>query len=65
MRVIGKVKLKNIYNNEVVYCDDYNNVRTEGGVNFIRVYHEEKPERTFLVNREAYNIVTNCQQPLS
>ena len=58
MRVIGKVKLKNIYNNEVVYCDDYNNVRTEGGVNFIRVYHAEKPERTFLVNREAYNIVT-------
>jgi hypothetical protein len=52
-------KLKNIYNNEVVICDDVDNYRMEDGIPFVRVYKEENPKRTFLVNLKAYNIIKN------
>lgn len=53
------VKLKNIYNSEIVICDDMENYRMEGGIPFVRVYKENNPQRTFLVNLKAYNVVRN------
>ena len=54
------VKMKNLYNGEVVVCEDLEKItRTESGINFVTVYKEEKPERTFLVNREAYKILSS------
>lgn len=54
------VKMKNLYNGEVVVCEDLEKItRTESGINFVTVYKEEKPERTFLVNREAFKILSS------
>jgi hypothetical protein len=51
------VKLKNIFSNEIVYCLDINNVKESDGIKFIRVYKEENPKRTFLVNKDAFKVV--------
>lgn len=51
------VKLKNIYNSEIVFCEDMENYRLEDGIPFVRVYKEENPKRTFLVNLKAYEVI--------
>lgn len=51
------VKLKNIFNGEIVYCNDLNDITETNGVKFIKVFKEENLERTFLVNKEAFEIV--------
>ncbi len=51
------IKLKNRYSSEVVYTENYDDVRKEGNYEFIMVYHAENPGRIFLVNRQAYEIV--------
>lgn len=51
------LKLKNIYTNEVVYCKDLNDITEGDGKVFIRVFKEENPERTFLVNRDAFTVL--------
>jgi len=51
------VKLKNRYSSEVVFTENYDDVRREGNYNFILVHHEESPQRKFLINRDAYEIV--------
>ncbi len=51
------IKLKNRYSSEVVYTENYDDVRKEGIYEFIMVYHAENPGRKFLVNRQAYEIV--------
>lgn len=48
------VKLRNRYSSEIVYTDNYDDVRVDNNYKFILVYHPENPERKFLVNREAY-----------
>ena len=53
------VKLKNIFNGEVVFCSDLNDITETNGVKFIRVFKDENPDRTFLVNKEAFEITTN------
>lgn len=51
------VKLKNIYNSEIVFCEDMENYRLEDGIPFVRVYKKENPKRTFLVNLKAYEVI--------
>jgi hypothetical protein len=51
------VKLKNIYTGEIVYCKDMNETSEGGGLTFIKVFKEDNVQRTFLVNREAFNIL--------
>lgn len=51
------VTLKNRYSSEVLRTEDYDNVLKEGNYNFILVYHPENPQRKFLVNRDAYEVV--------
>lgn len=53
-----KAKLKNVYNGEVVITDDYNETQEINERVFIRVYEEANPNRKFLVNREAFKILT-------
>lgn len=51
------IKLKNKYSNEIVFTRNYNEVVRENNIEFIRVYNENNPQRTFLVNRDAFAIV--------
>jgi len=53
----GLMKLVNKYTKEEVYTRDYNEVIKEGNNEFIRVFIESNPNRTFLVNRAAFTIV--------
>ena len=50
-------KLKNIYTGDVVYCKNINDVTLVEEKAFIKVYSEDNPHRTFLVNRAAFNII--------
>ena len=52
------VKIKNRYNVEIVYCKDINDVSVECNYTFIKVYKEELPGRIYLVNKDAYVLVT-------
>jgi hypothetical protein len=51
------VRLKNKYTNDIVFTKDIKDVYTQGGMDFIRVYNEKNPERTYLANREAFEIL--------
>ena len=51
------VKLINKYTKEEVYTRDYNDVIKEGSNEFIKVFNQSNPERTYLVNRTAFSIV--------
>ena len=48
------VKLINKYTKEEVYTRDYDNVIREGGNEFIKVFNQSNPQRTYLVNRTAF-----------
>jgi hypothetical protein len=48
------VKLINKYTKEEVYTQDYDNVIREGGNEFIKVFNQSNPQRTYLVNRTAF-----------
>ena len=50
------VKLINKYTKEEVYTRDYNDVMTEGSNEFIKVFTQSNPQRTYLVNRSAFQI---------
>jgi hypothetical protein len=54
----GLLKLKNRYSSEVVYTENYDDVKKEQRYEFIVVYHPENPERKFLVNKDSYEILT-------
>jgi len=51
------VKLKNLYTNEIVYTENYNDYRERDGLEFINVFKEENPKRRYLVNRNAFKIL--------
>jgi len=51
------VKLVNKYTQEEVYTRDYNNVIREGANEFIQVFNQNNPNRTYLVNRNAFHVV--------
>ena len=50
------IKLVNKYTKEEVYTRDYDDVIKEGNNEFIRVFSQSNPNRTFLVNRTAFVI---------
>ena len=47
---IKPVRLKNVFNNQEVICDDLTNVRTIDGQDFVEVHYENQ-SRTFWLNR--------------
>jgi hypothetical protein len=47
---IKPVRLKNIVNNQEVICDDYTNIRTIDGNDFVEV-HLENQSRKFWLNK--------------
>lgn len=51
------VRLKNKYTNDVVFTKDISDVYRQGDMDFIRVYNEKNPERTYLANKEAFVIL--------
>jgi len=58
------VYLKNKYSKEEVYTKSYDDIQmTNGDVNFIRVYTYHEPPKTYLANREAFDIVPKKTSP--
>ena len=53
------VKLKNLYTGDIVFTEQYNAIRIADGIKFIEVYNSENPNRKFLVNRDAFEIIKN------
>jgi len=51
------IKLVNKYTKEEVFTRDYNDVIKDGNNEFIRVYESSNPQRTYLVNRQAFVVV--------
>jgi hypothetical protein len=51
------VTLKNIYTGEIVFCKNINETIEGGGLSFVKVFKENNPQRTFLVNKEAFKIL--------
>lgn len=51
------VKLKNRYHNDIVYCKDINDVVDKGEYVFYKVFTKENPNRIYLVNKEAFDII--------
>ena len=51
------VKLINKYTKEEVYTRDYDDVIREGSNEFIKVFNQSNPQRTYLVNRTAFSVV--------
>lgn len=50
--------LRNRYTNEIVMTKSYNQVEnSDGNAEFIKVYKPANPERIYLVNRTAFEIV--------
>ncbi len=50
------IKLINKYTKEEVYTRDYDDVIKEGSNEFIKVFNQSNPQRTYLVNRTAFSI---------
>ena len=48
------IKLINKYTKEEVYTRDYDKVIKEGNNEFIQVFNQSNPQRTYLVNRTAF-----------
>jgi len=52
-------RLINKYTQEEVYTRNYDDVIKEGSNEFIRVFQSSNPNRTYLVNRQAFVIARN------
>jgi len=53
----SNIRLQNRYTGTIVYTKDYNDVYRVNDMNFIRVYEEINPERTYFANRDAFVIL--------
>ena len=51
-------RLKNRYTGEVVYCRDITKVIKDNSYTFVQVYKQELPARIYLVNLDAYEVLT-------
>jgi hypothetical protein len=49
-------KLVNKYTKEEVYTRNYDDVIREGANEFVRVFAQSNPQRTYLVNRTAFEV---------
>ena len=54
---INPTKLVNKYTKEEVYARNYDDVIREGANEVVRVFSQSNPQRTYLVNRQAYDVV--------
>ena len=52
------MKLKNLYSGEIVFTENFEQVRQMNGMEFIEVFKEENPQRKYLVNKNAFVPVT-------
>jgi hypothetical protein len=52
------VKLKNLYSGEIVFTENFDDIRKVNELELIEVYKEENPQRKYLVNRNAFVPVT-------
>lgn len=52
------IKLRNLYTGDIVFTDKYDTPPSTDGVTFIPVYSETNPQRIFLVNKQAFKVVT-------
>jgi len=50
------VRLVNKYTKEEVFTRDYDDVIREGANEFVRVFTQSNPQRTYLVNRTAFEV---------
>jgi len=50
------IKLINKYTKEEVYTRDYDDVIKEGSNEFIKVFNQSNPQRTYLVNQTAFSV---------
>ena len=57
MEKVNVMKLKNRYNGDVVFCDNIKEIREESGVKFVLVYNSTNPNRKYLVNLDAFEVV--------
>ena len=53
------VRLKNKYTGDIVYTKSYYTVDEQGGMKLIRVYNEKNPERTYMANKEAFEVLSD------
>lgn len=49
------VKLENPLNQEVWYCNDFSDVHSVDGIDYVRVYKKDNPDRTNLMRKSALN----------
>lgn len=54
-----KVRLKNRYTGDIVFTKEYEQVYRQGDMDFIRVYNEKNPERTYMANRDAFEVISD------
>jgi len=51
-------KLKNRYTGDIVFAEDINTViRSDNGIQFIRVSDTRNPDRYYLVNKQSFDII--------
>jgi hypothetical protein len=53
------VKLKNLYSGEIVFTENYSEVRKVDNFELIEVFKKETPTRKYFVNRESFQPVVN------
>lgn len=51
------MKLKNLYSGEIVFTENFSEIRKMNDIEFIEVYKEDNPHRKYLVNRNAFQPV--------
>lgn len=54
------VKLVNPLNQEQWFCDDFSNVKTVDGIDYVTVYKPDNPGRVLLMRKEALRKLTNA-----
>ena len=52
------MKLKNLYTGEIVFTENFDDIRRVNELELIEVYKEDNPQRKYLVNRNAFVPVT-------
>ncbi len=50
--------LTNPLNSEQWFCEDFNNIKTIDGVNYVTVYRPENINRTFLMRKDALKVTS-------
>ncbi len=53
------VKLRNLYTGDIVFTDKYDTPPSTDGMTFIPVFSEKNPHRVYLVNKQAFKVVTD------